>query len=190
MAAFIVINVLLSWIAPSSSHSKPFWSLNRPTFLRAADHCVECHEPFKLKCHGPERVSWHSPTGHSPLQRWYRWWKPLRSGISDSLPRPTVSPPSPFENCLYVHSHQGLVMLDLLDNFLNPLKLFLAMTNDFPKSPWQRFGGGQVRTINGGPATANQVRDSEKELKQKLLETKSSILDILLSNLSDERSAR
>jgi hypothetical protein len=26
-----------------------------------------------------------------------------------------------------------------------------------------------VRTINGGPATANQVRDREKDLKQKLL---------------------
>jgi hypothetical protein len=34
-----------------------------------------------------------------------------------------------------VHSHQGLVMIDLPDNFLNPLKLFLAMTNDFLKSP-------------------------------------------------------
>ncbi len=44
--------------------------------------------------------------------------------------------------------------------------------------------------INGGPATDNQVRDREKELKQKLLEMKSSIQDILLSNLSDERSAR
>jgi hypothetical protein len=60
--------------------------------------------------------------------------KPLRSGISDSLPPLAVLPPSPFENCLYVHSHQGLVMVDLLDNFLNPLKLFLAVTNDFPKS--------------------------------------------------------
>jgi hypothetical protein len=46
-----------------------------------------------------------------------------------------VSPPSLLENCLYVHSHQGLVMVDLLDNFLNPLKLFLAVTNDFQKSP-------------------------------------------------------
>jgi cellulose synthase/poly-beta-1,6-N-acetylglucosamine synthase-like glycosyltransferase len=40
-----------------------------------------------------------------------------------------------FENCLYGHSHQGLVMVGLLDNFLNPLKLFLAVTKDFPKSP-------------------------------------------------------
>ncbi len=172
MAAFIVVNASLSWIAPSSSHSKPSWSLNRPTILGAADHCGECHEPFKSKCHGHERVSWHSPTGHSPLWWWYRRWKPLRSGISDSPLPPTVSPPSPFENCLYVHSCQGLVMVDLLDNFLNPLKLFLAVTNDFPKSPWRRFGGGQVRTINGGPATANQVKDREK---QKLLEMKSTI---------------
>ncbi len=91
-----------------------------------------------------------SPTGHSPLWQWYRWWKPLRSGTSDSPPPPMVLPPSLFENCLYVYSHQGLVMVDLLDNFLNPLKLFLAVTNDFPKSPWQRFAGGKVRAINGG----------------------------------------
>jgi hypothetical protein len=41
----------------------------------------------------------------------------------------------PFENRLYAHSLQGLVMEDLLKNFLNPLKLLLAMTNDFPESP-------------------------------------------------------
>jgi hypothetical protein len=39
------------------------------------------------------------------------------------------------KNHLHVHSHQGLVMVDLPDNFLNPLKLFLAITNDFLKSP-------------------------------------------------------
>jgi hypothetical protein len=47
---------------------------------------------------------------------------------------------SPFENRLYAHSRQGLgmvglVMLGLLDNFLNPLKLLLAVTNNFPESP-------------------------------------------------------
>jgi hypothetical protein len=36
---------------------------------------------------------------------------------------------------LYLHSHQGLVMVDLLDNFLNPLKLFLALASDFTKWP-------------------------------------------------------
>jgi hypothetical protein len=56
-------------------------------------------------------------------------------GTSDSPPLPTVSPPSPIENRLYAPSHQGLVMVDLPNNFLNPLKLFLAVTNNFPKSP-------------------------------------------------------
>ncbi len=32
------------------------------------------------------------------------------------------------------HSRQGLVMVDLLDNFLNPLKLFMALASDFTKS--------------------------------------------------------
>ncbi len=44
--------------------------------------------------------------------------------------------------------------------------------------------------MNGGPATANQVRDREKGLKQKLLEMESAIQDIFTSNLSSERSAR
>jgi hypothetical protein len=30
--------------------------------------------------------------------------------------------------CLYLHSHHVLVMDDLLDNFLNPLKLFWAVS--------------------------------------------------------------
>jgi hypothetical protein len=101
-------------------------------------------------------------TGHSPLRRWYRRWKPLSSGISDSLPPPKVSPPLPFENCLYVHSRQGLVMVDLLDNFLNPLKLFLAVMNEFPKSPWRRFGGGQVRT-----KTADRLQPIRWEIGRK-----------------------
>jgi hypothetical protein len=46
-----------------------------------------------------------------------------------------ILPFSQFENRLYVHSRQGLVMVDLLDNFLNPLQLFLAVTNDFPELP-------------------------------------------------------
>jgi hypothetical protein len=125
---------------------------------------------FKSKCHGPERVSWHFPTGHSPLQQRYWQWNPLCWGASDSLLPPTVSPTSPFENRLYAHSPQGLVMVGLIDNFMNPLKLLLAVTNNFPDLPWQRFAGAQERTMNGGLATANQVRDRVKGLKQKLLE--------------------
>jgi hypothetical protein len=47
--------------------------------------------------------------------------------------------------------------------------------NHFLKTPWQRFAGGQERMVNGRPATANQVRDREKELKQKLLGMESAI---------------
>ncbi len=39
-----------------------------------------------------------------------------------------------FDKRLYLHSRQGLVMVDLLDNFLNPLKLFMALASDFTKS--------------------------------------------------------
>jgi hypothetical protein len=38
------------------------------------------------------------------------------------------------KNAFLLHSRQGLVMIDLLDNFLNPLKLFLALEGDFGKS--------------------------------------------------------
>jgi hypothetical protein len=36
-------------------------------------------------------------------------------------------------------------------------------------------GWGKERKINGGSATANQVRDGWKELKQKYLQTESAI---------------
>jgi hypothetical protein len=32
-------------------------------------------------------------------------------------------------------------MVDLLDNFLNPFKLFWAVVSDFTKSVWQRMEG-------------------------------------------------
>ncbi len=37
------------------------------------------------------------------------------------------------KNAFLLHSRQSLVMIDLLDNFLNPLKLFLALESDFGK---------------------------------------------------------
>ena len=39
-----------------------------------------------------------------------------------------------FDKRLKLHSRQGLVMVDLLDNFLNPLKLFMGLASDFTKS--------------------------------------------------------
>ncbi len=81
-------------------------------------------------------------------------------------------------------------MVDLLENFLNPLQLFMAMVSDFMKLLWRRLGGGIEKMMCGGLATANQVRDRKKELKQKFLLMESKIKNILSSNLSDERSAR
>ncbi len=46
-----------------------------------------------------------------------------------------------FDKRLYLHSRQGLVMVDLLDNFLNPLKLFMALARVFTKWPWRRMDG-------------------------------------------------
>ncbi len=39
-------------------------------------------------------------------------------------------------------------------------------------------GGGQERKINGGPATANQVRDGWKELKYKCWQIESAIKNV------------
>jgi hypothetical protein len=50
-------------------------------------------------------------------------------------------------------------------------------------------GWGKERKINGGPATANQVRDGWKELKQKYLQTESAIKTFKLRNLSEEPTA-
>ncbi len=89
---------------------------------------------------------------------------------------------------LYLHSHQGLVMVHLLDNFLNPLKLFMAVVSDFIKLIWWRLGGGKERTMYAGPATANRVRDWEKEMKQKFLQMKSTI-KIFYHPISSKRVA-
>jgi hypothetical protein len=47
--------------------------------------------------------------------------------FSDPLPLLLVSTPLPFDNRLYLRSYQGLFMIDLLDNTLNLLKLFLTV---------------------------------------------------------------
>jgi hypothetical protein len=78
-----------------------------------------------------------------------------------------VSFTSPFAKRLYLPSRQGLVMLDLFNNFLNPLKLFSGCGERFHEITTTENGGDKERKINGGAATANQVRDGRKELKQK-----------------------
>jgi hypothetical protein len=51
-----------------------------------------------------------------------------------------------------------MVIVDLLDNFLNPLKLFQGCGERFHKIVMTANGGGKERKINSGPARANQVR--------------------------------
>jgi hypothetical protein len=55
---------------------------------------------------------------------------------------------------------QGLVKVDLLDNFLNPLKVFLAFASDL---------------------ASNQVRDEWKKLKQKYLQKESALKNVLIT---------
>jgi hypothetical protein len=51
-------------------------------------------------------------------------------------------------------------MVDLLDNFLNPLKVFLALASDLARK---------------------QVRDGLKKLKQKYLQKESAIKNVLFT---------
>ncbi len=46
-----------------------------------------------------------------------------------------------FDNRSHLRSLQGLVMVDLLDNFMNILKLFLAVESDFTKLLRRRMDG-------------------------------------------------
>jgi hypothetical protein len=88
----------------------------------------------------------------------------------------------PFDNSLYLHSHPGFVLVGLLGSFLNILKLFLSVARDFVKSLILRYDGKfaevKEKKINGGLATADQVRDGEKGLKQNFLQVQSTIQKI------------
>jgi hypothetical protein len=70
-------------------------------------------------------------------------------------------------------------MLDLQNNFLNPLKLFSGCGERFHKIATTKNGGGKERKIKGGAATVNQVRDGRKELKQKYLQKDRAIKNFL-----------
>jgi hypothetical protein len=52
------------------------------------------------------------------------------------------------------------------------------------------MGVGKERKMNDGPATADQTRDREKELKQKLLLIGSAIKSFCSRSLFDKRGAR
>jgi hypothetical protein len=58
----------------------------------------------------------------------------VHRGASSLLPPQPISSPSPFDNCSPLRSFEGLVTADLLDNFLNILKLFMGVESDFTKS--------------------------------------------------------
>ncbi len=124
-----------SWKAPSSFSRKTACSTTWPTSLRASPFSWERRKRFWPTRHGPEQVSCHSLAGHSPLWWPYWRWKPLWWDFSDPPPPPSFLLLSLQLKCLCLHSRQGLVMVDLLDNFLNPLKLFMALASDFTKSP-------------------------------------------------------
>ncbi len=81
-------------------------------------------------------------------------------------------------------------MVELLDNFLNPLKLFLGCGERFNEIVITENGRGMERKINGGPAMVNQVGDGWKQLTQKYLQTESTIKNFKSHNLSEEPIAR
>jgi hypothetical protein len=60
-----------------------------------------------------------------------------------------------FSNRSNLCSFKGLVTLKIFDNFLNILKLFVAVESDFTKSLWQRMDG-----IRRERKMANQLRRS------------------------------
>ncbi len=121
-----------SWKTPLSSPRKTACSPTWPTSLRASLFSWERRKRFWPTHHGPEQVSWHSLGGHSPLRRPYRRWKPL--WWVSLIRRLSFLLLSLQLKRLYLHSRYGLVMVDLLDNFLNPLKFFMALASDFTKS--------------------------------------------------------
>jgi hypothetical protein len=77
-------------------------------------------------------------------------------------------------------------MVDLLDNFQDLIKLFLAVASNFIKSlegEWE----GVRRKKNDTSSTADQMKDRQKWLKQKLSQIKSPIKHILSKKLSAQR---
>jgi hypothetical protein len=152
-------------IAPFSSPRHAFWSPTGPTSLSAADPFEEWYEPFQPTYHGPEQVSWLSLTDHSPLWTRNRRWKPTL----------------PFDNCLWLHSCQGPFMVDLLDNFLNILKLFWLRQ----AISWHCYDGdgGGGEGVRGERWTADRLQPIRwglggKGLKQMYLQIESTIKNI------------
>ncbi len=64
-----------------------------------------------------------------------------------------------FDKHLFLHSRHGPVMVDLLKNFLNPLKLFPAVER-FHEIAMMENGGGKEKKLNG-----RTERHGSKKLK-------------------------
>ncbi len=154
-------------LSPSSSSRKAFWSRIWSTSVRAAYLYEGTMNHFSQHFMGlSEFLDTLSPIilhFNSDI-----WVGSLCVEISLIRNRRRLFPLLCIFTCLIcLHSCQDLVMVDLLNNFLNPLSFFKAVVSDFMKLLWWRHEGGEKRMIHARPATANQVRDREKELKQK-----------------------
>jgi hypothetical protein len=53
-------------------------------------------------------------------------------------------------------------MVDLIDNFLDLMKLFLAVESDFMKSLKRRIGGGKEKKIDGSATGQSRERSAKK----------------------------
>ncbi len=116
----------------------------------------------------------------------------IKSGMN-CLSRHIMTFPSlPFDNRLYLRSLQGLVMTDLLDNFLKLLNIFSGCGEIIS---WNHYNGELegVRRERYCNCQINYSQSGEswrKGLKQKLLQKESTVKHIYSYNLSDKGSAR
>jgi hypothetical protein len=76
-------------------------------------------------------------------------------------------------------------MEDLLDNFLDLIKLFLAWVSDFIKSLGKRMGGGKEKKKK-----KKQRIGRGKRLKQKFFQTERVIKNILSKTLSTQHKVQ
>jgi hypothetical protein len=74
-------------------------------------------------------------------------------------------------------------MVDLLRQFPESSSAISDCGERFHEIAITENGGGKERKINSGPATANQVRDGWKDLKQKYLQIESAIKHLITQPL-------
>ncbi len=118
-------------IATSASHilTRSFFISSISSFVgHLADFFESCRFLWRVVWivlmstrHGPEWISWHLSLVI------LRLGSNISNGsLCDEVPLICCdrSPPSPLDKPLYLHSHQSLVTVDLLGNFLKLLKVF------------------------------------------------------------------